>query len=48
MAYGFQGHIGRVGGGGRMAAQGQGGMHALYSGTTSFIRHATTQTFVEG
>ena len=45
MAYGYQGHIGRVGGGGRMAAQGQGGMHALYSGTTSFIRHATTQTF---
>ena len=39
---GFQGHIGRVGGGGNMRtlAAAQGGTHAQYSGSTSFIRHA--------
>jgi len=47
MPQGYRGHIGRVGGGGNMRslAASQGGSHAMYSGTTSFIRHATTNTF---
>ena len=45
--FGYQGHIGRVGGGGNMRslAASQGGARAQYSGTTSFIRHATSNTF---
>ena len=47
MTNGYRGHIGRVGGGGNMRslAASQGGSRAMYSGTTSFIRHATTNTF---